>query len=589
MLWGLSFFGWLTVAVIITKAVLMIKTRLPGDIIGLGIIVFLLLVGALPTEMALSCFSSTSVVLVGALFVLATALVHSGLVHWMTSHLLGRPKDLSKALLQIMMPASIMSAFISSAPVMALMLGTVKMWARRRGFMPSKLLLPLSYATTLGGVCTLIGTTPNLVVADIYNSETGESLGFTSTTIPGLFCLVVGMAIIIALQRLLPVRKCPEETFESSADYTVELVIPADNEHIGETVEDAHLQNVDGGSLVEIVRFDSEIISPVPNDEFLLGNDHLVYSGDINSILQLRNTHGLVNANHIVFNTKDVKERKRKLQMATIDFASPLIGKCMRDISFEDRHGVVLVAVARGGERIKEIPRDIVLRPGDTLLLEGTKLLPEKFSGELNFFDSVALPQDPGKTLGATIILAAMVLLAVTGVMPLLNSCLLATVAMLVIRCLSIEQLQNAINWKLLMVFAGSVCIGKAITYTGVSQAVSDGITLMANTSPLISLIIICTAATFITEFTSSASAAAIFAPIGITIANSLGVNPVTFCVAIMISVSSTFATPMGSETNTFVYGPGGYRFIDYIRIGLPMNIILLIANIFITTIVYPL
>ncbi|MDO4195077.1 MAG: SLC13 family permease [Prevotellaceae bacterium] len=589
MLWGLSFFGWLTVAVIITKAVLMIKTRLPGDIIGLGIIVFLLLVGALPTEMALSCFSSTSVVLVGALFVLATALVHSGLVHWMTSHLLGRPKDLSKALLQIMMPASIMSAFISSAPVMALMLGTVKMWARRRGFMPSKLLLPLSYATTLGGVCTLIGTTPNLVVADIYNSETGQSLGFTSTTLPGLFCLVVGMAIIIALQRLLPVRKCPEETFESSADYTVELVIPADNEHIGETVEDAKLQNVDGGSLVEIVRFDSEIISPVPNDEFLLGNDHLVYSGDINSILQLRNTHGLVNANHIVFNTKDVKERKRKLQMATIDFASPLIGKCMRDISFEDRHGVVLVAVARGGERIKEIPRDIVLRPGDTLLLEGTKLLPEKFSGELNFFDSVALPQDPGKTLGATIILAAMVLLAVTGVMPLLNSCLLATVAMLVIRCLSIEQLQNAINWKLLMVFAGSVCIGKAITHTGVSQAVSDGITLMANTSPLISLVIICTAATFITEFTSSASAAAIFAPIGITIANSLGVNPVTFCVAIMISVSSTFATPMGSETNTFVYGPGGYRFIDYIRIGLPMNIILLIANIFITTIVYPL
>lgn len=589
MLWGLSFFGWLTVAVIITKAVLMIKTRLPGDIIGLGIIVFLLLVGALPTEMALSCFSSTSVVLVGALFVLATALVHSGLVHWMTSHLLGRPKDLSKALLQIMMPASFMSAFISSAPVMALMLGTVKMWARRRGFMPSKLLLPLSYATTLGGVCTLIGTTPNLVVADIYNSETGESLGFTSTTLPGLFCLVVGMAIIIALQRLLPVRKCPEETFESSADYTVELVIPADNEHIGETVEDAKLQNVDGGSLVEIVRFDSEIISPVPNDEFLLGNDHLVYSGDINSILQLRNTHGLVNANHIVFNTKDVKERKRKLQMATIDFASPLIGKCMRDISFEDRHGVVLVAVARGGERIKEIPRDIVLRPGDTLLLEGTKLLPEKFSGELNFFDSVALPQDPGKTLGATIILAAMVLLAVTGIMPLLNSCLLATVAMLVIRCLSIEQLQNAINWKLLMVFAGSVCIGKAITHTGVSQAVSDGITLMANTSPLISLVIICTAATFITEFTSSASAAAIFAPIGITIANSLGVNPVTFCVAIMISVSSTFATPMGSETNTFVYGPGGYRFIDYIRIGLPMNIILLIANIFITTIVYPL
>lgn len=589
MFWGLSIFGWITIGVIIAKTILMIKTRLPGDIIGLGIIVFLILIGAMPTEMALTCFSSTSVVLVGALFVLATALVHSGLVHWMTSHLLGRPKTLSNALLQLMTPAAVMSAFISSAPVMALMLGTVKMWARRRGITPSKLLLPLSYATTLGGVCTLIGTTPNLVVADIYNSETGKTLDFTCTTLPGLFCLVVGIFIVISLQRLLPVRKCPEETFESSADYTVELIIPADNEHIGETVEDAGLQNVDGGSLVEIVRFDSEIISPVPNDEFLLGNDHLVYSGDINSILHLRNTHGLVNANHIVFNTKDVTERKRKLQMATIDFASPLIGKRMRDISFEDRHGVVLVAVARGGERINEIPRDIVLRPGDTLLLEGTKLLPERFSGELHFFDSVALPQDAGKTLGATIILIGMVLLAVLQIMPLLNSCMLAIVAMLAIRCLSIEQLQNAINWKLLMVFAGSVCIGKAMTYTGVSQAVSDSITIVANTSPMISLIILCAMATLITEFTSSASAAAIFAPISITVANSLGVNPVTYCVAIMISVSSTFATPMGSETNTFVYGPGGYRFVDYLRIGLPMNFVMLIANVFITTLVYPL
>lgn len=589
MVFGLTVFGWITILIIVAKALLMIKTRLPGDIIGLGIVFFLLLIGALPTETALSCFSSTSVVLVGVLFVLATALIHSGLVNWITTNLLGKPKTLSSALMQLMAPAAALSAFISSAPVMALMLGAVKMWARRRGITPSKLLLPLSYATTLGGVCTLIGTTPNLVVADIFNTETGQNLDFTSTTIPGLFCLFVGMMVIIIFQRLLPVRKCPEETFESSADYTVELIIPADNEHIGESVEDAGLLNVEGGSLVEIVRFDSEIISPVPGDEFLLGNDHLVFSGDINSILQLRNTHGLVNANHIVFNTKDVTERKRKLQMATIDFASPQIGKCMRDISFEDRHGVVLVAVARGGERIKEIPRDIILRPGDTLLLEGNKLLPENFSGSLNFFDSVALPQAPGKTFAATIILAIMVLLAITGVMPLLNSCLLATFAMLVAKCLSLEQLQNSINWKLLMVFAGSVCIGKAITYTGVSQAVSDNISLIAGTNPLVSLIILCSLTTFVTEFISSVSAAAIFAPIGISVAQSLGANPITFCVAIMISVSSTFATPMGSETNTFVYGPGGYRFVDYLRIGLPMNIIILIANILITTIVYPL
>lgn len=586
---GLGIFGWITIMMVFGKIGLMIKTRFPGDIIGMGIIFTLLVIGALPTEEALSCFSSTSVVLVGVLFVLAAALVHSGVIQWITKNLLRTPRSLSDALVRTMIPAAGLSAFISSAPVVALMLGAVKTWARKRDINPSKLLLPLSYAATLGGVCTLIGTTPNLVVSDLYTTYTGKTLGIACTTIPGLFCLAVGVVTIIALQRLLPARKSPEEAFETSADYTVELVVPADCEHIGMTVDEAGLRDVDGGSLIEIVRFDSEIISPVPDDEFILGNDHLVYSGDITSILHLRQTHGLVNANHLVFSTKDETTRKRKLQMATIDFASPLIGKSMSEMSFEDRQNVVLVAVAREGERISDIPRNIILRPGDTLLLEGDKLLPENYQGSLNFFDSIVLPQESSKTLLASMILIGMVLLAVLQIMPLLNSCIVAIMAMLLIRCLSIEQLQNAINWKLLMVFAGSVCLGKAMTYTGVSQMLSDLINLSTGTNPLLSLFILCMLGTLVTEFISSVSAAAIFAPIGICLAQSLGVNPVTFCVAIMISVSSSFATPIGSETNTFIYGPGGYRFTDYLRVGLPMNIIILIANIFITTLIYPL
>lgn len=586
---GLGIFGWITIMMVFGKIGLMVKTRFPGDVIGMGIIFTLLVIGALPTEEALSCFSSTSVVLVGVLFVLAAALVHSGVIQWITKNLLRTPRSLSDALVRTMVPAAGLSAFISSAPVVALMLGAVKTWARKRDINPSKLLMPLSYAATLGGVCTLIGTTPNLVVSDLYTTYTGKTLGIACTTIPGLFCLAVGVITIIALQKFLPVRKSPEEAFETSADYTVELVVPADCDHIGMSVDEAGLRDVEGGSLIEIVRFDSEIISPVPDDEFILGNDHLVYSGDINSILQLRQTHGLVNANHLVFSTKEENSRRRKLQMATIDFASPLIGKSMSEMSFEDRQNVVLVAVAREGERISDIPRNIKLRPGDTLLLEGDKLLPENFHGSLNFFDSIVLPQESSKTLLASMILIGMVLLAVLQIMPLLNSCLVAIMAMLLIRCLSIEQLQNAINWKLLMVFAGSVCLGKAMTYTGVSQALSDLINLSTGTNPLLSLFILCMLGTLVTEFISSVSAAAIFAPIGICLAQSLGVNPVTFCVAIMISVSSSFATPIGSETNTFIYGPGGYRFTDYLRVGLPMNIIILIANIFITTLVYPL
>ena len=588
-LFGLNILDWLTIGLVVAKVVLMVKTKLPSDIIGLGIVFILLIAGALPTEMALGCFSSTSVVLVGVLFVLASALVHSGVVQWISRHILGNPKNLTEALFGIMLPAAGLSAFISSTPVVALMIHSVKIWAKKIKTAPSRLLMPLSYAATMGGVCTLIGTTPNLVISDFYTSHTGETMHFSSTTLPGLFCLFVGVITIMALQRFLPSRKSPEESFESSADYTVELIVPAASELIGETVEEAKLDEVNGGHLIEIVRFDSEVISPVPKDEFILGNDHLVYSGQINSILDLKRTHGLVNANHLVFDIKDIEQRKRKLQMATVGTTSPLVGKRMSDINFENRHNVVLVAVAREGERIPAIPRDVELRPGDTLLLEGAKLLPENFSGMLNFFDSVALPQEGFKTFISSLIMLVMVGLAAFHVLPLLNSCIIAVMAMLVFRCLSIEQLQNAINWKLLMVFGGSVCLGKAMTYTGVSKIMSDLLTYASGTNAVVALVILCVFATFTTEFISSVAAAAIYAPIAMVAAESLHVNPMTYCVALMISISSSFVTPIGSETNTMVYGPGGYKFSDYLKLGLPLTVIILIANIFITTLVYPL
>jgi di/tricarboxylate transporter len=586
---GLHILDWLTIGLVIGKVVLMVKTKLPSDIIGLGIVFILLIAGALPTEVALGCFSSTSVVLVGVLFVLAAALVHSGVVQWISRHILGKPRNLTEALLGIMIPAAGLSAFISSTPVVALMIQSIKVWAKKIKMAPSKLLLPLSYAATMGGVCTLIGTTPNLVISDFYTSHTGEMMSFSSTLIPGIFCLVVGIITIIILQRYLPVRKSPEESFESSADYTVELIVPATSEHIGQTVEEAHLDQVNGGHLIEIVRFDSEVISPVPKDEFILGNDHLVYSGKIDSILELRHTHGLVSANHLVFDIKDIDQRKRKLQMATVDIASPLVGKKMSDINFENRHNVVLVAVAREGKCIQAIPRDIELHPGDTLLLEGAKLLPENFAGMLNFFDSVVLPKEGSKTLISSLIMIGMVALAALRILPLLNSCLIAVMAMLLFRCLSIEQLQNAINWKLLLVFGGSVCLGKAMTYTGVSQLISDLLTYVSGTNALVALIILCLLATFTTEFISSVAAAAIYAPIALVLAESLQANPMTFCVALMISISSSFVTPIGSETNTMVFGPAGYKFADYLKLGLPLTVVILIANIFITTFVFPL
>ena len=572
---------------ILGKILCMVYNKMPTDVLGLLIITILLVTTTLSEEEAISCFSSTSVVLVGVLSVVMAGLIHSGVLTWIVRHVLGEPKTHSKTLLRLFFPVVVLSAFINNLAVVQLFISVVKMWGKKLSIAPSRLLIPLSYASTLGGLCTLIGNTPNLMVAEFYMKQTGEQMSIFAPLIPGLFCTITGLITIIVFHKFIPLRKSPEESFESSADYTVELLVPTDCPHVGDTVEEANLYQVSGGQLIEIVRFDREIISPVPKDEFILGGDRLVYSGQIHSILELRESHGLVNATHHVFNVKDVA-KNRKLQMASLDANSPLVGNTMADSDFEDENDVVLVAVAREGERLTEIPREVELRPGDTLLFEGSKLRPEYFTDNLNFFDSVPLPQNNQRTLVSSLIMLGMVLLAACNILPLLQSCFLAALLMFVTRCFSIEQLQRSINWKLLMVFAGAVCLGRAIDATGIAQFMAESVLNICGTNAQLSLFVICLTATLITEFISNNTAAAVFAPIALSVANSLGANPMTFVIALMLSVSCSFATPIASETNTIIYGPGGYKFTDYIRIGIIMNIVMLISILFIVNIVFP-
>lgn len=584
----MSIFVIITLALILVKILCMMFNRLPSDVLGLMIIAVLLVTATLSRDEALSCFSSNSVVLVGVLSVLAAGLIHSGVPHWIAKHMLRTPGSYTQALGRLFLPAATLSMFVSNLAVVSLFISVVKVWAKKVNVAPSQLLLPLSYASTLGGLCTLIGNSPNLVVADFYTHETGKALGLFAPFWPGMICAVVGLVTIILLQRLIPVRKAPEESFESSADYTLELLVPTDCPSIGETVEEASLYSVNGGQLIEIVRFDREVISPVPRDEFILGGDRLVYSGQINSILELRETHGLVNATHHVFSVNDVN-RNRKLQMAIVDAGSPLVGHAMLDLNFEDKNNVVLVAVSRAGERLTGIPREIELRAGDTILLEGSKLSPENFSGNLNFLDSVALPQSGVQTLISSFIMLGMVLLSLFDVMPLLESCFLATLAMGITRCFSVEQLQNSINWKMLMIFAGSVCLGKAIDATHIASFLGQMVQGVCGTDALWALIIICFTATFVTEFISNTTAAAVFTPVALHVASDLGANPLTFVIGLMMAVSCSFATPIGSETNTLIYGYGGFRFLDFLRLGLCMNLILLAVNILVVTTLFPL
>lgn len=587
---GLTGAAWFVIFVVVLVFLLQLFTKLPSDFVFLGGMMLLLVSGVIPVNKVLGGFSSSTVVLIGVLFVVVCGLVQTGFLQWVVQHCLGSPKNYRWAIVRLMVPVAALSSFLNNTAVVALFTGVVRLWAKKLGIAPSKLLIPLSYASGMGGICTLIGTPPNLLISAFYTDETGITLGLFTTTLVGLFCLFVGVLSVIALSGLIPVRVSPEDALQGTKEYTVELMVPTMSDMVGLTIKEAGLNKIDGGHLVEIIRLDREVITMVSDDEYIFGGDRLIFSGDIEKILTLRNARGLVNATHHVFSLEDL-EKNRKLRMASVGFKSTLLDTRMCDTSFEEDNNLVLIAVARQGEVLKGSPRELKLKAGDTLLLECPKQfnLTKALGHDLHEIDNENLIKPDRRTLYSSLILIAMVAISSLGYLTLLQAAFIAAFAMIGCRFCSIKQARESIDWSLLMIFAGSISLGTAIQETGIAEWISKGILLVCNENPYLALFGICLVGTFITEFTSNTATAAIFFPIAFQTAVSLNVNPLTFCVALMISVSSSFATPIGSPTHMIVYGPGGYRFADFARIGILMNFIILFANIFATLLLFPL
>ena len=589
MFLGFGLDAWITIVTVLGMFTILLFTKWRSDLVFLGAIGVLYVTGVLDAKEAFSGFSSTSVITVGVLFVVVAGLTYTGVLQCIVKYLLGTPNSYSKAVTRLMLPVAVLSSFLSNTTVVSLFVNIVKMWAKKLGISPSKLLIPLSYASGMGGVCTLIGTPPNLIISGLYEEKTGEAMNILTTTIPGLFCLAIGVLSIIAMRRLLPDRKVPESAFESTGEYTVEFLVPSDNPYIGKKLGQAGLFHVKGGSLIEMHHFDN-VPMAITENEPIMGGDHLVYAGRIDELIDMANSHKLVSADHHIFSIDEVDDYR--LHTAYITFGSSLIGTTIGGSTFEKDNNVMLAAVARRGERLNVAPREVELQAGDTLLLVCPKQINVNTAAlkhDLQFFDSEDVPNIGYGTLISSAIMIAMVALSAFGVLPLLQCAFLAAAAMLICRCCNMDQAMRAINWDILMVFAGSAVLGLAIQKTGIAECLANGILDVCGTNPLVVMTAVCFVGTFITEFISNTAAGAMFFPIMYEAAEKLGYDPFPFLVALMISVSSSFATPIGSPTHMLVYGPGGYRFSDFMRIGLLMNLIILAANILILNLVYPL
>ncbi len=583
--------AWFTLFDVLVVIGLLIFTRTSPDVVLLGGLTLLLVSGVLTPEQALDGLSNEGLVTVGVLYVVVAGLRDTGGVHWLMHWIFGQTKSLFMAQVRLMAPVTFMSAFLNNTPVVAMLIPAVKDWARQNRLAISKLMIPLSYASILGGTCTLIGTSTNLIVNGLMADEPGmNTLGMFDIAWVGFPCAVVGMTYILLIGRyMLPDRRPVMSNLQDTRQYTVEMFVEPGSALVGKTIEQAGLRNLPGMFLAEIDR-EGRIIPAVSPQEKLEGNDRLVFVGIVESVVDLQKIRGLKPASDQVFKL-DSPRPERCLIETVVSNSCKLVGKSIRDGRFRSTYNAVVIAVARHGERIKKKIGDIVLQPGDTLLLEAHPNFFNQLRHSREFYLMSRIensnPPRHEKAYLAVVILTGMVLsVSLLGV-KMLVAAMVAAGLMIITRSCSVPAARNSVDWQVLLVIAASFGIGRAMFTTGLAEQIATSLIAFAKEDPWITLAIVYFVTTLFTELITNNAAAVLVFPIALSTSQQLGVNFLPFTITIMMAASASFSSPIGYQTNLMVYGPGGYRFSDYIKIGLPLNVMLGITTVILAPIIW--
>ena len=599
---------------------LLVWSRLPPDFVLAGGVALLLLAGVLDPREALAGLANEAMVTVGVLYIVGAGVRQTGGVDWIAQRLFGRPKSTFGAIVRMMFPTAALSAFMNNTPLVAMLIPAVADWSKMHRIAASKVMIPLSYAAILGGTCTLIGTSTNLVVdgqikeeakrhvaAEVktgqkneaqarkdFKEKTGlsaDGLEMFDITWVGLPAAVLGCAFMaVAAWWLLPDRKPAISNLQDPRSYTIEMLVEADSPLVGKTIEEAGLRHLPGAYLVEVDR-DGFILAAVSPNERLRGNDRLVFVGVVDSVLDLQKIRGLVPATDQVFKLTAPRS-SRCLVEAVVSNTCSMVGKTIRDGRFRSIYNAAVIAVARNGERINKKIGDIVLRPGDTLLLEAHPSFVDQQRNNRDFFLVSRLedsqPPRHERSLLAVAILVGMVLLASLTPLGMFRAALLAAGLMIATRCCSITLARRSIDWEVLLAIAASFAIGAALEKTKAAQMIADHMIGLAQGDAWVSLAVVYLVTLVTTELITNNAAAALMFPMAIETARTLGVNYMPFVIVVMMAASAGFATPIGYQTNLMVYGPGGYRFSDYLKVGVPLDLLIGIITVALAPWIWP-
>ncbi|MGF1526764.1 MAG: SLC13 family permease [Candidatus Competibacterales bacterium] len=574
---GLSLAAWWTLAVIVGCSALLAFSRFRPELVLSGGLVVLLTSHVLTPQEALAGLANEGLVTIGLLYVVAAGLQESGSMGFVLHRLLGLPRGLMAAQARLMAPVLIMSPFLNNTPVVATLIPTTLRWAKRLKISPSKLLLPLSYAAILGGTCSLIGTSTNLILNGLLIRETATAgLGIFDIAWVGIPCAASGFIYLLLASRWLPDRLPATSTFGDPREYTVEMVVVGTGPLVGKTVEAAGLREVDGLYLVEIER-EGRIIAAVGRHERLRAYDRLVFAGVTDAVAELCLIRGLSPAVDASFTLADPYPERRLVEVV-VSPQCPLVNETLADGRFRTHYGASVVAVCRHGQRLAEPLGKVRLQPADTLLLVTRPAFLERHRYSRDFLLVSAVPPTEG-TSGerawlAWTILAAVVALAMTNAMPMVNAAMLGAGTMVLLGCCPLAAAARSINGPVLLAIASAFGLGEALRVTGAAEAIAVGLITWAGDSPWLLLTSVYATTALLTAFVTNGAVAVLMFPVVLVATRALGFELTPFVIAVMMGASASFATPISYQTNLMVYGLGGYRFGDYLRLGLPLNVI---------------
>ena len=569
--------GILTLATLFSVLSTLMLTRFSADLVLMAALALLLITGVLTPPEALAGFANPGVITVATLYVVAAGLKETGAVQWIARRLLGDPQTARGAQLRMIAPTGILSAFMNNTAVVAMFIPAIQNWAQRLGIPPSKLLLPLSYAAILGGTCTLIGTSTNLVIDGLLQSELDIHLGLFELAWVGVPLLLIGGAFLIMFgSKLLPDRGGIREELDQVRKYGVEVEVVSPGPLVGKTIAEAGLRALSYGYLAEIER-DGRLITAVEPDRVLQAGDRLYFIGAPECASELRRIQGLRPANGNVHKL-DVANHQRCLVEVVLGPEFPALEKTIRDSRFRTRFNAVILSLAREGQRVPGKLGDITFRMGDTLLLETSQQFVEQYRFRRDFLLVSALndstPPDFRKASTALGILALMVLASASGLLPIMEAAFLAAGGMIVSGCLTASRARRSVDLPVLVVIAASFALGNAMTVTGAADWIVGGLLGIGNLSPWQVLVLVYLLTVMFTELITNNAAAVLMFPIALALAQKLDVSVLPFAVAVMFAASASFITPLGYQTNLMVYGPGRYKFSDYVKIGVPLSLI---------------